>query len=195
MAPRKAAAVMKATKTNITADVVVRIVIALTLIAFAILARLLPHPPNFAPLAAIALLGGAVLPRRWALTVPVVAMMASDILIGLHPLIFYTWGSFAAIAFLSHYVLRKQNPLLLVTASIGASILFYVVTNFGVWAEGRLYAHTLEGLVQCYYNALPFFRNTLLGDLVFTGVLFGAFAFAYRTVSLVRTKARMSVEA
>ena len=151
--------------------------IALTLITFAVISRVMPHPANFAPIAAIAIFGGALLPRKLALTLPLAAMIVSDLFIGLHPLILFTWGSFTLIAIISSYRFKKINLFNVVGGSIGASILFYLVTNFGVWAEGRLYQLTFSGLIQCYYNALPFFRNTLLGDMVFTSSLFGLYAF------------------
>jgi len=151
--------------------------IAITLLAIAVMSRIMPHPANFAPIAAIALFGGAILPRKLAITVPLLAMVISDLFIGLHPLIMFTWGTFALIALLSSAKFKSITPLAVLGSSAGASVLFYLVTNFGVWIEGRLYAQTLSGLVQCYYNALPFFRNTLLGDVVFTSVLFGLYAF------------------
>ena len=150
--------------------------IAGALIAFAVISRLAPHPANFAPIAAIAIFGGALLPRKLALTLPLGAMIVSDLVIGLHPLIFFTWGSFVLIALLSSYKLKNITTLNVLGSSVGASVLFYIVTNFGVWVEGRLYQLTFSGLIQCYYNALPFFRNTLLGDAVYTGMLFGLFA-------------------
>ncbi len=152
--------------------------IAFTLIALAVVSRVMPHPANFAPIAAVALFGGAILPRKLAIAVPLSAMIISDLFIGLHPLITFTWGTFALIALLSSAKFKQITPLAVLGSSAGASVLFYIVTNFGVWAEGRLYAQTFSGLVQCYYNALPFFRNTLLGDAIFTGVLFGLYAFA-----------------
>lgn len=154
------------------------LIIALTLISFAVISRILPHPANFTPIAAVALFGGAILPRRWAVSLPLVAMIISDLVIGLHPLVMFTWGSFAAIALISSYRFKKISTSNVLYGSLGASILFYVVSNFGVWAEGRLYALTLEGLAQCYINALPFFRNTLAGDMVYAGLLFGAYALA-----------------
>ncbi|MDO8265520.1 MAG: hypothetical protein Q7T41_01090 [Candidatus Saccharibacteria bacterium] len=154
------------------------IAIALTLIALAVVSRIMPHPANFAPIAAVALFSGAILPRKLAISVPLLAMIISDLFIGLHPLIMFTWGTFALIAFLSSAKFRRVTPLAVVGSSAGASVLFYLVTNFGVWMEGRLYAQTFSGLVQCYYNALPFFRNTLLGDVIFTSALFGIYAFS-----------------
>jgi hypothetical protein len=160
--------------------------LAFALIAFAVMNRLLPHPANFAPIAAVALFGGAILPRKWAVFLPLAAMIISDLFIGLHPLILFTWGSFALIAWLSSKFLKNINPLSVGIASIGGSLLFFLVSNFGVWVEGRLYALTFEGLVSCCYNALPFFRNTLLGDLFYSTVLFGSYAFVYR-IALHRT--------
>jgi hypothetical protein len=76
--------------------------------------------------------------------------------------------------------MNKIRPMGVLGASLGASLFFFIATNFGVWLEGRLYPLTAEGLVSCYYNAIPFFRNTLLGDLVFSAVLFGVYVLVYR---------------
>lgn len=159
------------------------ILLAISLITFAVFGRLLPHEPNFAPVAAVAIFGGAILPRKLALSVPLLAMIISDLFIGLHSLFLLTWASFAAIALLSNFAIKAVKPSLVVGASLGASVLFYVVSNFGVWLEGRMYPMTLSGLLDCYYQAIPFFRNTVLGDLVFTTILFGLYAFAYTAIS------------
>jgi len=163
------------------------IILAVTLIAFVVISRVLPHPANFAPIGAVALFGGAILPKKLALTLPLAAMIISDLLIGLHPLIIFTWGSFMLIALLSSYRFKTISATNMLGGSIGASIIFYVISNFGVWQEGRLYPATLAGLTNCYYNALPFFRNTLLGDLAYTGVLFGLFVVAHKLVKSRQT--------
>ncbi len=152
------------------------VIIALLLVAFAVVSRLAPHPANVAPLAAVALFGGALLPRKLAVIVPLAAMVLSDLVLGMHSLVFLTWGSFTVVAFASSYRFGDVTVKKVVVSTIGASVFFYLVTNFGVWAEGRMYAVTLEGLMQCYYNALPFFRNTLIGDMAYSGLLFGAYA-------------------
>lgn len=156
-----------------------KIIIALALVAFGVLSRYLPHPPNFAPIAAIGLFAGAYLPRRWALVLPLAAMIVSDVFIGFHGLILWTWGSFMAIGLFSTLVLKKNvNITTVLASSLGASVLFYLVTNFGVWMEGMLYPPTLAGLTSSYVNGLPFFRNTLIGDLFYVTIFFGAYEFA-----------------
>ncbi|HCM51534.1 TPA: hypothetical protein DIS56_00120 [Candidatus Saccharibacteria bacterium] len=167
------------------------IAIAVCLIAIVVSLRLLPHPANFAPVAAAAIFGGAVLPRRLALAVPLAAMIASDLIIGLHDLVLLTWGSYALFALTSSFWLRKLTLLRGATLTISASLFFFVVTNFGVWLTSGMYAHTWAGLVRCYELALPFFRNTLMSDIVYTAVLFGAYGLAIKVGQrlLLRTKA------
>lgn len=172
---------MKIRKLNASSEATTRIILASILIIFAVFSRLLPHPPNFAPIAAVALFGGSVLPRKWAVSLPLLSMIVSDLFIGLHPLILFTWGSFMVIALLSNGFIKSIKPLVIGGASIGASVLFYLVSNFGVWLEGRMYSLTFTGLVDCYYHALPFFRYTLLGDIAFTALLFGLYVLAYKT--------------
>ena len=159
-----------------------KLLLIIGLVLFAVSFRLMPHPANFTPIAALALFGGAVLPRRWALSLPLAAIVISDLFLGVHSLILFTWGSFLLIALLSSKYLNKIKPKLVIGGSLLASVLFFVVTNFGVWLEGRLYPLTTEGLIACYYNALPFFRNTLLGDLVFSVMLFGIYALVTKFV-------------
>lgn len=163
---------MKITKNS---NLAIKIGLAISLVIFAVATRLLPHPANFAPIAAIAIFGGAVLPRKWALILPLSAMIVSDLIIGIHPLVFYTWGSFLLIALVSNKTLKNIKFTNVVLTSFAASVLFFVVTNFGVWMQYQMYPMTASGLINCYINAIPFFRNTMLGDLVYTGLLFVVF--------------------
>ena len=163
-----------------------KIGLALVLIAMAVLSRLLPHPYNFTPVAAIALFAGALLPVRMALTLPLAAMVISDLIIGLHALVFLTWGCFIATVLLGKYLISRINPAFIISVSIFSSVLFYLVTNFGVWMEGRMYPMTMAGLIDCYYMGLPFFRNTLVGDLFYSGLLFGAYSLIHNLVTSKR---------
>ena len=152
--------------------------VAICLIAIAVSLRLLPHPANFAPVAAVAIFGGAVLPRRLAIWTPVVAMMVSDLFIGLHNLILVTWGCYALIALCSSVWLRKPSLKRGLSLTLGSSLFFFTVTNFAVWVWSGMYNHTLIGLSQCFTMAIPFFRNTALSDLIYTGALFGSYGLA-----------------
>ena len=152
--------------------------VAGALIIIGVSLRLLPHPANFAPITAIALFGGAVLPRRYGLWVPLAAMVVSDWFIGFHSLILVTWGCYLLIALAaSRWMNNLRNGVLLI---LGSSVFFFSVTNFAVWATSGMYARTWSGLIECYTLALPFFRNSLLSDVFYTAVLFGAFALATR---------------
>ena len=150
--------------------------------------RLIPHPPNFAPIGAMALFGGACFAvKRVAFLVPLGAMLVSDLAIGLlsgdlslglHALITVVYGSFALIVCLGFWLRGRRKVVPIAGAALASSVLFFVLTNFGVWALGSLYPKTWDGLVTCYVAAIPFFHNTLLGDVVYVTVLFGGLALA-----------------
>ena len=140
-------------------------VFLVSLIFFAILSRLLPHPPNFTPIAAIALLSSIGFNNRWVVfLIPIVSLFISDLFIGLHATIPFVYISFILIALLGLYV-RKIN----IVSVLLSSTIFFLVSNFGVWL--LYYPISAEGLVQCYTLALPFFLNTVLGDLVYGALL------------------------
>ncbi len=159
--------------------------LALSLILFGILLRFIPHAPNFTPVAAIALFGAVYLNRRYALLLPLFLMMISDIFIGFHDAIFFTWGSFMLVVFLGFRLKEHKNPMAIISMSLLASVLFFLITNFGVWVIGW-YPRTLEGLISCYVMALPFFRNFTLSTLCYVAVLFSAYELIAKRIE--RTK-------
>ncbi|HWQ82193.1 MAG TPA: DUF6580 family putative transport protein, partial [Ignavibacteria bacterium] len=147
---------------------------AFTLIVFAVFSRLAPHPPNFSPITAIALFSGVYLDRKFAFTVPIIAMIISDYFIGYHSLLWLVYLCFIAIAFLGLYLKKRKTFVRIAISALASSVIFFIVTNFGVWASGY-YGLTLSGLYECYVMAIPFFRNTLSGDILYTGVMFGCY--------------------
>ncbi len=167
-----------------------RVLAPVAMIAAAAAARLLPHPPNVTPLAAIALFAGACLPRRLALVIPLAALFLSDLVIGLHDQMPVVYGSFALIVLLGRLLRARRRALPIAAATLCGSIFFFAATNFGVWAFGSLYPRTFEGLLACYVAALPFFGGTLLGDAFFSAALFGGLALAGRIAPAQRTGAR-----
>jgi len=142
-------------------------------------ARLIPHPPNFSPIAALALFGGATFAsRRAAFLVPLAALLLSDLVLGFSAITPVVYASFALITCLGVWVRRRQTLWRLASASLAAAVLFLVVTDFGVWALSDWYPKTLSGLAECYAAAIPFFRNTLASDLFYSAVLFGGLKLA-----------------
>ncbi len=151
-------------------------VLAVLMILAAAFSRLLPHPANVAPIAAMALASGVYLDKRFSLALPIAALLISDWFIGFYPILFFVYGSFIAIGLIGLWLKSHKRPLPVVGATLVGSLLFFGVTNFGVWVLGpEVYPRTWAGLVECFVAAIPFFRNTVLGDLVYTGVLFGVF--------------------
>ena len=151
--------------------------IALLLISIGVSLRLLPHPPNFAPIAAIALFGGVYFSRKIALILPIVAMAISDIFIGDYEpkLMASVYGSFLLCVILGFWLKKHKKWYTVGGSVLSCSVLFFLITNFAVWDFTPWYAKTISGLIQCYLMALPFFKNTLLGDLFYVTIFFGAY--------------------
>lgn len=164
------------------------------MILMAALSRLLPHPDNVTPVGAMALFGGAYFSRKYlAFLLPLVAMWFSDLLLNnlyyarLYPEYYdgfvwfgnwWVYGAFIVMVGLGIALLKKVSVTRVIGASLLGSILFFLITNFGAWAVDPMYPKTVGGLTAAYAAGIPFFRNTLLGDLVYCGVLFGGFEWA-----------------
>jgi hypothetical protein len=148
----------------------------LLIILLAVFTRLIPHAPNFAPIGGLALFSGANFKSRITLFMPLAAMFLSDIFLGFHKTIPYVYVSFIIIALIGRLIKKNQWQSLF-KASLISSILFFLITNFGVWATGTMYQKNLNGLVQCYGFGVPFFRNTLISDLFYTFTFFYGYQF------------------
>ena len=153
-------------------------VLALSLILTGVILRLAPHPDNFAPTTALAIFSGVVLPPALAFTVPLLIMMVSDLWIGMHPLFWLIWPTFALVTWVGYQIRAKEGVLPLLSASIAGSVVFFVISNLGVFLFENMYAKSWRGLVECFTMAIPFFRNAFLGDLFYTTVFFSLFSFA-----------------
>lgn len=151
------------------------------MILLAAASRLIPHPYNFTPITAIALFGGANFSeKRWAFFVPLAAMLLSDLFFEMHSTLPFVYLAFILIVCIGFSLRSRKRVLPIASAALGSSLLFFVVSNFGVWAVQSLYPKTFAGLVTCYVAAIPFFQNLLAGDLLYTAALFGLFALAER---------------
>src|SRR3989338_422132 len=154
-----------------------KLIPAFVLIALGVAARFLPHPANFAPIGAIAIFSGIYLPKKWAIVLPLAAVFFSDIFIGFYswPILLSVYVGFVIMGLIGLLVRKNKKLSTILGGTILGSVIFYLITNFSVWTFGSLYAHTLTGLWQSYVMAIPFFRNSLLGDLFYTGALVGAY--------------------
>ena len=161
-----------------------RLFILLAAIIVAALLRLVPHPPNFTPIAAMALFSGAYLGRGdLAFVAPLAALVFSDLVLGFYPEAMFVYVSVAATVLIGRTLAKHRTILRVGGAALASSVLFFIVTNFGVWLVMDYYPKNLAGLAACYVAAIPFFQNTLAGDLFYTGALFGGFALLDRAVS------------
>ncbi|MCH1916571.1 hypothetical protein L9Z41_13245 [Leptospira noguchii] len=150
--------------------------IVFSLILIAVASRYLPHPANFTPILAISLFAGAhFVSKKLSLLLPICALLISDLLIGFHDQMLPVYG-ISLLMVVAGWQLRISSSVSKIAFwSLGGSILFFLVTNFYVWLAGY-YSYDFNGLVQCFIMAIPFFQNSLLGDLFYTTVLFGGFA-------------------
>lgn len=166
-----------------------RLLVLITAILAAAALRLVPHPPNFTPIGAMALFSGAMLGRRLlAFVAPLAAMLLSDIVLGFHSGMPFVYASIALIVFIGWVALERRSPLRIGLAAIAGSVLFFLITNLGVWATGNMYPHDAAGLAACYVAAIPFFQNTVAGDLFYAAVLFGGFALLERAVPALQAE-------
>jgi len=164
-------------------DFTPRFVFITTAIFLAALSRLLPHPFNFTPIGAMALFGGACFSNnKIAFSIPILSMLVSDCIIGFHNTLLYVYASFMLITLIGMYLRHNAKAGNIIAASLISSLLFFIITNFGVWATDST-SHGLSGLISTYTLAIPFytndlfgnfFLNTIMGDLFFNGILFGA---------------------
>ena len=168
-------------------------------ILIAAFARMIPHYPNFTPLCAIALFGGKYFNNKYiAYLLPLLALWISDILINNFILnnyfdgftLFYSgfywqYGSFILITLIGRKTLKNLSFVRLLGISISSSLLFFVISNFGVWISSSFYSKDIFGLVACYVAAIPFYYGTLSGTIFYSFFLFGLYEFLSRKLSKV----------
>lgn len=154
-------------KNILTKKQVVIILFMLTAVSF----RLFPHLPNFTPITAIALFGGLYFSnKKMAYLVPVFILALSDVFLGFHLISLFVYSAFLLISFIGTKT-KKPNIFTILLASLS----FFIVTNFGVWLIG--YPKTWTGIIECYTLALPFFRNSILGDFFYSGIMIFGYKF------------------
>ena len=166
----------------------IRIALFGLFVLLAALSRLIPHPPNFTPIGGMALFGAAYLGRKYlAILLPVLAIWISDLVLNntLYSAWFdgFSWFGVPmvylgviAIALMGSRVLQKVKTKNIIISSLLASLIFYLITNLGSWWMDPIYTKDFAGVLAAYIAGIPFFLNTIAGDLFFTGVFFGSYA-------------------
>jgi hypothetical protein len=158
----------------------------ITIIFIAVVIRLLPHIPNVTPIAAMALFGGVYVNKRFALFTPLVAMIVSDIFLGFSLITLFVYGGFLLTGLIGLWLRNHKAIKSVFVASLTSSVLFFLITNVGVWLVWNFYPKTFTGLLDCLVAGLPFFRNTVLGDLFYVTLFFGGYALVTRFVEKKR---------
>ncbi len=151
------------TKENLLSFLYISIILAL--------GRLIPHPPNFTPILAAAIVAPYIINNKWvSIAVPLTAMLIADLFIGFHPYILWVYGAIA-LSTLFSFALKKFGRMYIQLGimAVFSSLIFFVITNFAVWLVWDSYPKTFDGLILCYLAGLPFLRNTLMSTILYTG--------------------------
>ncbi len=170
-----------------------KIILILSLLIIGILGRILPHPPNVTPIIAIALLASHAFKNKWiAISIPLVGMWISDLMINNYlyagyydQFVFFStgslwiYGSILFIVLIGRILIKHIRIPTVLLSSLSASFSFFIITNFGVWFSSIMYPKSLFGLIECYTLAIPFFGNALIGDLIYSVVLFTSYSLVF----------------
>jgi len=168
-----------------------RTLLALVLIVLAAALRIAPHPWNFTPVGAMALFSGALLKdRRLTFFFPLAALFLGDIFIGFHKLIPIVYASFLINVAIGLWLRDRRSVARISLATLLGATQFFLITNFAVWQFLSGFPHTASGLVACYIAGIPFFWNTLAGDVFYAVLLFGSFTLAGRFFPTLRESVR-----
>ncbi len=172
----------------------------IALIVIAALTRLFPlNMPNFTPMLALGLIGGLFLPGYKKYIVPIGAWLLSDLMIeglyqigmwqyeGIHSGMWFIYLTFGIIILFSERVLKKPSFTRILLGSVGASLIFFILTNFYVWLASGMYSHTPQGLLMAYEVALPFFKNTLLSTVLYSSIIYGIIILIVKNVQAEHT--------
>ncbi len=164
-----------------------KLLIITGIIIFAALMRIVPHYPNFTPVAALALFGGAHLGKRWlAFLLPLTALFVSDLFLGFHNFMIPVYFSFALVVLLGRLMRNNIRIPFVIGGSLSGSLLFFLITNAAVWISTPYYPNTFQGLMTSYTMAIPFFHTALLGDLFYNALFFGGFYFVKQWVPSIK---------
>ena len=162
--------------------------------------RLIPHMPNFSPLGVIGLFGAAHFSKKWqAFLIPIAATWISDLFINnviyaqyypsftwFYEGFYWQYGTYLLITLVGLLIFKKVNTQRVLFGALTSTILFYLITNFGCFPSNPTYPQNFGGLMTCYAAGIPFLKGTLLGNLFYSGVLFGSFALLQQRFTVLK---------
>lgn len=155
----------------------------IALIAFSLVLRLVPHLPNFSPVLGVALFSGVYFRNRWfAPIIPLSILLLTDSILGFYPEISFVYIAFLLTVIIGSFLKNSLSPLNLLVCSLISSMAFFIISNFGTFLVGGIYTQDMEGLTKCFTLAIPFFRNSILGDLIFSFAIFGCYELVKRGI-------------
>lgn len=174
--------------------ITIRFSMLFVMILIAAFSRILPHMPNFSPLGAIGVFGAAYFTKKWqTFLIPILSTWLSDLFINnviyaqyyptftwFYQGFYWQYGSYLFITFISVFLLKKISSKRIIMATLCSTIFFFFITNFGCWIDNTAYPQDFAGLISCYVAGLPFLKGTFLGDVFYSTILFGTFAWAQR---------------
>lgn len=153
----------------------------LVAVGLAIVSRVVPHAPNWTAVGALALWSGTLLRHKGlSLTLPILVLFLSDLVLGFHPTMAWVYLGFLGVGLLGLWIKPQQGLKNTLPGSFLGTLIFFIVSNFGVWVSGGLYPMTQEGLLTCFVMAIPFVWSQLAADFFFNGIYFGAYRFFSR---------------
>jgi hypothetical protein len=144
-------------------------ILPITLIFVLSLSRLIPHPPNFTPIITVAIISGYFFKNVYlSAMVLIISMLIGDLFIGFYTNMIFVYISLLFITIIFFKAVKKMNSKNLIIFAFLGSLVFFLISNFGVWIFANMYEKNLNGLMQCYLMAIPFFKNTLFSSIIFT---------------------------
>ena len=156
-------------------------------IILGVLTRIIPHPPNFTAIGAVALFGGAFIKdKKLSFIIPVFIMMLSDLILG-YSMVISVYISFIIMVLIGSLLQKKQNGIRIINTTLIASLIFFLITNFSVFLTSSLYPKNIIGLIECYTLAIPFFINTVMGNVIYSLIMFYSFNMIQKRILIKST--------
>ena len=166
------------------------IIMFAVLVAIGVFGRLLPHAWNFTPLIATTIFAGAYLGKKYAFVLPIITMFISDLFLGFYEfqIMFSVYLSFAIAGLIGYKFARSKKINMVVLSALFSSALFFLVTNAAVWLFGNIYQPGIVGLLESYWAGIPFYRNMMLSDIIYTTALFMIYEYSLSVIKKLKTE-------